>query len=113
MIKQLYCGSCGEKQTLEEWGESGEFWWHCHSCDRDDVLAFEGPGTSEDKGTSEQPMSQAETIREFLTSRGYKFALIEGKDHSGLPEILVLLLGARLTRAERIKIELIMAKHAQ
>ena len=29
------CPHCGSGWGVEEWGESGEFWLHCHTCDRD------------------------------------------------------------------------------
>lgn len=30
------CSQCKKSDQVEQWGESGEFWWHCHRCDRDD-----------------------------------------------------------------------------
>lgn len=29
------CIHCGSNEHQEMWGESGEFWWHCHQCDKD------------------------------------------------------------------------------
>jgi hypothetical protein len=29
------CSKCATFEGVEEWGESGNFWWHCHACDRD------------------------------------------------------------------------------
>jgi len=29
------CPVCGSGWNVEEWGESGEFWWHCHNCNKD------------------------------------------------------------------------------
>lgn len=29
------CPKCASHEDVEQWGESGEFWWHCHACDKD------------------------------------------------------------------------------
>ena len=36
-VKVDPCPSCGSVQ-VEEWGESGEFWRHCHGCGKDSEL---------------------------------------------------------------------------
>ncbi len=33
--KDMTCPLCRSPNEVEAYGESGEFWWHCHACDED------------------------------------------------------------------------------
>lgn len=33
--KDKTCPLCSSSEEVESWGESSDFWWHCHHCDND------------------------------------------------------------------------------
>lgn len=92
------CPDCKSAEAVEEWGESGEFWFHCHECERD----FESPldlSTLSVTYKGKKYTDGEELIRDAVSAEVDKLAKtydpadvvlkFDGKEIKGVPSVQV------------------------